>query len=283
MTELVTRSAVRSEAAVTRSRRDNVKIKVPHSLGGDVARSTLHINADMSNLTVFEFDSQEIEIVVIDGNPWFNASQTAKALGYLNPLQALQDNVSVKYIQQIHLGRRGKKPNFISEPGLYQLIMRSKLPNAEQFQDWVFEEVLPTIRKTGVYAVEPQPPAPPLPPADRRVVELTQALQVLGVDIRNPRYNQSLQDYALDILGAKTLPGSAERWVGVVELAEEMGYSQAKELSHRSALGRYVSAKSNGKIDRVQEMRLCNGTQRLCWLYQDCDRLRELIKSYFVA
>jgi hypothetical protein len=135
-------------------------------------------------------------------------------------------------------------------------------------------------------AIEPQPTPQPvlqLPPADRRVVELTQALQTLGIDLNNPRYSQSLQDYALDILGAKTLPVSTERWVGVVELAEEMGYSHAKELNHRSALGRYVSAKGGGDLHRIQEKRLCNGTQRPCWLYLDCDRLRHLIDSYFAA
>ena len=96
----------------------------------------------MTNISVFEFESSELEIAVINGQPWFNASQFAKALGYANPSKALQDNVSSKYNQQLDLGRKGKKPNFISEPGLYQLIMRSNLPNAEKFQDWVFEEVL---------------------------------------------------------------------------------------------------------------------------------------------
>lgn len=111
----------------------------------------------MNNIAVFEFESKELEVVVIDNNPWFNASQFAKALGYTNPSEAIQDNVSAKYSQQLDLGRRGKKPVFISEPGLYQLIMRSNLPKAEKFQDWVFEEVLPSIRKTGAYSVnQPQ-------------------------------------------------------------------------------------------------------------------------------
>lgn len=107
----------------------------------------------MSNISVFEFDSNQLEVVIVDGHPWFNASQVAKALGYANPSKALQDNVSPKYNQQLDLGRRGKKPNFINEPGLYQLIMRSTLPSAERFQDWVFEEVLPSIRETGSYSI----------------------------------------------------------------------------------------------------------------------------------
>jgi prophage antirepressor-like protein len=110
----------------------------------------------MSNLQLFQFDSQDIEIILINEQFWFNASQAAKALGYANPSKALQDNVSAKYNQQLDLNRRGSKPNFISEPGLYQLIMRSNLPNAERFQDWVFEQVLPQIRKTGSYSIQPE-------------------------------------------------------------------------------------------------------------------------------
>ncbi|HLO50323.1 MAG TPA: BRO family protein [Kamptonema sp.] len=113
----------------------------------------------MINLSVFEFDSESIEITVVNNEPWFNGAQTAKALGYTNPAEALRDNVSGKYSQQLDLGRRGKQPLFINEFGLYQLIMRSNLPKAERFQEWVFEEVLPSIRKTGTYSVNPPAPA----------------------------------------------------------------------------------------------------------------------------
>jgi len=141
----------------------------------------------MTNLSVFHFDSQEIEIVIIDGNPLFNGSQSAKALGYSNASKALQDNVSSKYNQQLDLGRPGKKPNFISEPGLYQLIMRSNLPSAERFQDWVFEEVLPSIRKNGEYAVKTLPiEKTPAQIAEQVIAEtetvLNWTIQTLGLD-----------------------------------------------------------------------------------------------------
>ena len=78
----------------------------------------------MKGIKVFEFESNSIQIIVIDEKPWFNASQTATALGYQNPSETVKDNVSAKYSQQLDLGRRGKKTIFISEPGLYQLVMR---------------------------------------------------------------------------------------------------------------------------------------------------------------
>ncbi len=109
----------------------------------------------MNSLTVYEFETTEIEVVEVNGSYWFNASQVAKALGYANPSKAVQDNVAGKYNQQLDLGRPGKKPVFVNEPGLYQLIMRSSLASAEKFQDWVFEDVLPSIRKTGGYSVTP--------------------------------------------------------------------------------------------------------------------------------
>ena len=111
----------------------------------------------MINISLFKFGTKALEIVIIDNAPWFNASQVAKALGYTNPSKAVQDSVSAKYNQQLDLGRPGKKPVFINEPGLYQLVMRSNLPSAEKFQDWVFEEVLPSIRKTGSYGAKENP------------------------------------------------------------------------------------------------------------------------------
>lgn len=109
-----------------------------------------------NSLTVFDFNNQSLETVTIDGEYWFNASQWAKALGYANPSEALKYHVSDKYSKTLDLGRPGRKPLFINEPGLYQLIMRSNLPGAEKFQEWVVEEVLPALRKTGSYSIAPQ-------------------------------------------------------------------------------------------------------------------------------
>lgn len=97
------------------------------------------------------FNNQAIEIQNSDGQVWFCAADVTRAIGYKNAAQAIADNVSPKYIRQICLGKSGRKPLFISEPGLYELIMRSNLPAAATFQTWVYEEVLPSIRQTGQY------------------------------------------------------------------------------------------------------------------------------------
>jgi hypothetical protein len=169
----------------------------------------------------------------------------------------------------------------ISESGLYRLIMTSRKPQAEPFQDWVCQEVLPSIRKTGKYEVKRQPIQ--LPPVDIRVVNLVNALETAGVWVQNPRFNQAIQDLILDkILGVvsnNALP-PAEIWLGVVEKAEDLGYSIALVTANRSALGKYVAAYS---LEKKQEKRACNGTMRLINLYKDCEELEEAIKSFMDA
>lgn len=242
---------------------------------------------NMTNLSVFKRDDLEIIIDTITGESFCSVSGYARMSGKDKGTisRRLKSVASEEFKTDEILTSQGiQSVVLVTEKIVKKWIIRDNPELAEQIMDAgvrVFLHKMAGYQVTST-AVE-QPPTLQLPPADRRVVELTQALQALGIDLSNPRYSQSIQDYALDIIGAKSLPSSLERWVGVVELAEEMGYSQAKELSHRSALGRYVSAKSGGEINRVQEKRLCNGTQRLCWLYQDCDRLRQLIESYFVA
>ena len=122
-----------------------------------------------------------------------------------------------------------------------------------------------------------------LPPAEIRVNMLVTSLEKLGIDLHNPRYQQALQDHALNILGVSQpkLPESQTRWVGVVELAEELGFSEAIKLVNRSVLGRYVSKEVGEEVNRKKESRLVNGTQRECWVYEDCEVLRKTITSFF--
>ena len=129
----------------------------------------------------------DVDIILKDGAPWFRASEVTKILGYVNGPQAVLHNVKAKYSatkEQLCLtggnpvgpgkgvgavdtcnseaiyavdtykgGRRSPPVGsvYISEPGLYALILRSKKPEAEAFQDWVVGTVLPEIRAQGSY------------------------------------------------------------------------------------------------------------------------------------
>lgn len=106
----------------------------------------------MSNLEIFKKDNWKIRSMIIDGKPYFVGNDVARNLGYKSPGDAV--TYHCKGIYKINIPSKGgnQETRMISEFDLYRLIMKSKLKTAEKFQDWVFEEVLPSIRKYGMYA-----------------------------------------------------------------------------------------------------------------------------------
>lgn len=98
----------------------------------------------------------EVRTTVIDGEVMFVGKDVAEILGYQNGSKALADHVDEEdklYNDSLSsLGQRGGW--LINESGLYNLILSSKMPNAKKFKRWVTAEVLPAIRKHGVYAVD---------------------------------------------------------------------------------------------------------------------------------
>ena len=109
----------------------------------------------MNEMQVFqnsEFGS--LGVLEINGKPHFPATACAKILGYAKPHNAIAQHCRYSLKQGVpHPQNPGKnvEMNFISEGDLYRLIVLSKLPAAERFERWVFDEVLPSIRQTGGY------------------------------------------------------------------------------------------------------------------------------------
>jgi prophage antirepressor-like protein len=110
----------------------------------------------MKDLQVFEnSEFGSLTVIEKDGEPWFIGKEVATALGYTDTDQAIRNHC--KYVELLkpvdltglEIPPRGFK--IVNEKDVYRLIMRSKLDSAEKFQDWVMDEVLPTIRKTGGY------------------------------------------------------------------------------------------------------------------------------------
>lgn len=103
---------------------------------------------------VMLFENQEfgqLRMIFIEGKQYFMANDVAKALGYSEPKNAVARHCKGA-LKQSYLTNGGKQEvNFIPEGDVYRLIIRSKLPRAEEFEKWVFDEVLPSIRKTGGY------------------------------------------------------------------------------------------------------------------------------------
>ncbi|MCI9082828.1 MAG: hypothetical protein HFI70_11165 [Lachnospiraceae bacterium] len=107
----------------------------------------------MNELQIFknpEFGS--VRTVDVDGKTYFMANDVAKALGYSDCPKAVRTHC--KGVAEIATPTAGGVQNvkFIPEGDIYRLVIKSQLPTAERFERWVFDEVLPTIRKHGMYA-----------------------------------------------------------------------------------------------------------------------------------
>lgn len=103
------------------------------------------------------FNSEEfgnIRTTEINGQPYFVAVDVAKALGYSTPRDAISRHCKGVVKHDTPTSSGIQSISYINEGDMYRLIMRSKLPSAERFESWVMDEVLPTIRKHGMYAVD---------------------------------------------------------------------------------------------------------------------------------
>lgn len=106
----------------------------------------------MQELKIFNNNEfGKIRTVEIEGKIYFVGIDIAKALGYSNPSKAVIQHC--KGVTKLGIPSKGGKQetNCIPEGDLYRLVTHSELPSAERFESWVFDEVLPTIRKTGGY------------------------------------------------------------------------------------------------------------------------------------
>lgn len=111
----------------------------------------------MSNeLMTFEnVEFGKLDLLYEDGNVLFPATECAKILGYANPQGAVRTHCQRVRDLLTPCGKSQQKKNFIPEGDLYRLIVRSRLPSAQRFEHWLFDEVLPSIRQTGGYRVRP--------------------------------------------------------------------------------------------------------------------------------
>ncbi|WP_334473534.1 BRO-N domain-containing protein [Arsenophonus sp. PmNCSU2021_1] len=99
-------------------------------------------------------ERHNVRIKLIDNEPWFCLKDVCEILGLLNNRKVLKNQVDKNGVTRSYIidsmGRK-QETAFVNEPNLYRVIFRSNKSEAKQFQDWVFNEVLPSIRKTGKY------------------------------------------------------------------------------------------------------------------------------------
>lgn len=233
-----------------------------------------------NTLSVFNFESNSVRVVLVNNEPWFVAKDVCDILGLSDvSMTCSRLREKDKGTSSICTPSGNQQVTIISEFGLYELVLGSRKEEAKQFKYWLCDEVLPSIRKTGSYRV-PVPVEQPKLPSEVKALNIAKAVAEIQdlISYNNPRLAQFLIDHAIsDIMPSQSsLTGSKLK--GVVEIAEELGYKV--NFNNRSALGKFVK-KLCGEL-AVLEERLVNGTSRKVACYpMDSEEVRLAIHNYF--
>lgn len=196
----------------------------------------------MNELTVFKNEKfGSVRVVEIKGEPWFVGKDVAEVLGYTNPNKALTDHckgVTKRYIPHPQ-GNGTLEVNTIPESDIYRLIFRSKLPEAERFEDWVVKEILPSIRKHGTYS-KPMSQLEMLAEMakaaveqEKRLAEHERKLANISMDIEERKKDAELLSKRLNNLNGVDLEGTPRavlcKMVKAYAIKKGLTFSQAWE------------------------------------------------------
>jgi prophage antirepressor-like protein len=147
----------------------------------------------MQNLSIFNYNQSSVRTFLDKNNElWFLINDVCAILDYKNPHRALNLHCKPKGITKRYTPTKGGKQEmvYINEPNLYRLIIKCQKPEAEPFETWVMEEVLPFIRKTGTYSI-----------AKTQTISIEQAAQIREAIIYNQeRTNNSFQKIYSDLM-----------------------------------------------------------------------------------
>lgn len=217
----------------------------------------------MNELKTFNnHDFGEVRTLEENGTVLFSGTDVAKALGYSNPRDALARHcrcVVKRDVPHPQTENKEIEMTFIPEGDVYRLIARSKLPGAEQFERWVFDEVLPSIRKNGGYIVGQE--------AMTAEELMAKALLVAKKTIEEKEAELSRKQVENAIMAPKAdyFDELVDRnlLTGIRETAKELGVKQKvfvdflldKKYLHRSKSGKLTP--TAGKGDGLFEMKEC--------------------------
>lgn len=137
---------------------------------------------NQSHIQFYDFKDHPVRIVDSKGEPWWVAKDVCGVLGLENNREAVSklDDDELTSVT-LTSGGQGRTMTIINESGLYSLILRSNKPEAKAFKRWVTREVLPSLRRTGTYSMQPEiPPAAlvQLPADTSRDFKRTQVIQM---------------------------------------------------------------------------------------------------------
>lgn len=180
---------------------------------------------------VFEYEGKRIRTVVVDGEPWFVARDVAEALGYTNPQKAVRDHC--KRARPIGVNDSftlDRQTLIIPEPDIYRLVMRSRLPEAERFEEWVVSDVLPSIRKHGLYATD-------------NVVDRILADPDFGIQLLT-QYKEERQR-RIEAERTNAILMHVNKTYTTTEIAKELGFRSARALNQDLAKRRIQFKQNN--------------------------------------
>ncbi len=207
-----------------------------------------------NKMQIFNNDAfGELRTIEEDGKIMFVASDVAKMLGYTRPADAITAHCKGSVKRRLPTNGGVQEMKVIPEGDVYRLITHSKLPAAEKFESWVFDDVLPSIRKTGSYT---KPNAVPTELQLRRMnvmeqnaaIRRAKVLLAIGKASLIDKYEQICQCKAAELVaGEQILPmPKTRKTYSATEIGEKLGVSANK-------IGRLAN-KYNLKTDKYGEL-----------------------------
>ena len=197
----------------------------------------------MNAIQTFNFHSKEVRTATdLNGDVYFCLTDVADVLeiSNANPSRFNLDEAGV-HKMYISYPSGSKQVTFINEPNLYRVIFRSNKEQAKQFQDWVFNEVLPTIRKTGAYMSEPPQLVQPVP------LTFAEALRAYADEVE--AHEQTKQTLAIAEPKAQYFDKLVERnlLTNFTITAKEFGIKR-KDLIDYLLINKYVYRDAHGNV-----------------------------------
>lgn len=242
----------------------------------------------MSTIVPFRFDDHDVRVhIAEDGTPWWEAKDVCAILDIRDVSQA---------VTRLHVGEKRtcetRNVLIINESGLYRLIFRSNKPEAARFQDWVFGEVLPTIRKTGQYIAHDVIP----PERKAELALIRQASDLLShLGHLTPRDTLMLADQARNVMtaGQRLLPAATTtaapiHGFSVAERVAQLGYqlTRSQQAALVPKLGKRIAEEWRRRYEGepAKENRWVDGAQRLvAWYAEDDAQWVDVIVQSFLT
>lgn len=193
----------------------------------------------MNDLQIFSNeDFGEIRTINVNGKLGFIAADIANALGYTNSRKSVNDHCKGVIKCYIPTTNGMQNMSVIFKPDVYRLIVRSKLPKAEKFEEWIFEEVLPSIHETGSYSITQSKENKLIEPIDifKSLVNVLeeQNSRIKNLEDTTMECKKTMFDYekTLTTLESKVAAKPERGAVNFMQLADELGYFSETGLPH---------------------------------------------------